>query len=211
MQIPGLLVEYLINGAVALIWLLPLAASLGLIPDKTDSLINATLLLVPGLYVLGMIIDSAASLMVTPHKKIIRKRIYKKLGIPEKEWQKFSGFSIEAKLILYAPELANAGARRSTRDRIARSSIVNFMVATVVFFVHGFGQNNDWFTLVLYLIGGAILILFCWGIWARFQFVSDNFEIVAIQILEEKIKNEHDKTYRKAKSRKLPIITEETE
>jgi hypothetical protein len=67
MQIPGLLIEYLINGSVALIGLFPLIAFANLFPDKIDG--SAVIaVLVPAFYVLGMIIDAVENFIVKPHK-----------------------------------------------------------------------------------------------------------------------------------------------
>ncbi|TVL97298.1 MAG: hypothetical protein CV087_22510 [Candidatus Brocadia sp. WS118] len=190
MQIPGLLIEYLINGSVALVWLFPLIASAGLLPNKIDTPI-AVVVVIPALYVLGMVIDAAANFIVKHHKELIRKRIYKKLSVSEDQWQKFGGYRIETKLILHAPELARVGEKRSTRDRIARSSILNVMLATIIFTVFGFIQKDSWLILLLYLIGGAILIFFCWAMWARFQAASFAYEIIAFQTLEAKLEQEN--------------------
>ncbi len=74
MQIPGLLVEYLISGSFAMIWLLPLLLLIGYTPQKDDSAILIVLL--PALYVVGMIIDFISGFIVRPHKHRIKKRVY---------------------------------------------------------------------------------------------------------------------------------------
>ncbi len=190
MQIPGLLIEYLINGSVALIWLLPLIISTNVIPDKIDNSTLAVVILVPALYVLGMVIDTVANFIVSPHKARIRERMYQKNGISEAEFQKMDGYLIEAKLILYAPELAKAVEKRSTRDRIARSSIVNVILAMIILIVYGFSQKNNWLIPVLYLTGGVVVILFCWMMWARYQAGSFAYGITAFQALEKKLEHE---------------------
>jgi hypothetical protein len=59
MQLPGLLIEYLINGSCALIWIGALFVVLGKqLPSLDDKYL---ILFLPGLYVLGMIIDYVAT------------------------------------------------------------------------------------------------------------------------------------------------------
>ena len=53
MQIPGLLIEYLINGSVALVWLLPILSVFGLSVQGWDA--TTVALFTPVLYVVGMV------------------------------------------------------------------------------------------------------------------------------------------------------------
>jgi len=66
MEIPGLLVEYLVSGCVALIWLLPLLQVLGYSPQNNPSL---AALFLPGLYVLGMVVDFVGWFALGPIKR----------------------------------------------------------------------------------------------------------------------------------------------
>jgi hypothetical protein len=77
MNIPGLLVEYLVVGSSALVWLFPL---LGVpILEKSLSFEKAAAL-APALYVLGMLIDFAAFFLVTevPSKRLCLKALVRK-------------------------------------------------------------------------------------------------------------------------------------
>ena len=77
MQIPGLLVEYLINGSCALIWIWGVFKLINIeLPTVSDARL---LLLVPGLYVVGMVVDRVAkgtvellrySVLALPLKKL---------------------------------------------------------------------------------------------------------------------------------------------
>jgi hypothetical protein len=63
MNIPGLLIEYLVIGSTALLWLLPLA---GVSLTSTESAsIGKAAALAPALYVLGMLVDFCAFLLVS--------------------------------------------------------------------------------------------------------------------------------------------------
>src|SRR5262245_15488507 len=77
MALPGLLIEYLINGALALLWLYPLLRMLR-IPEIHSSYLPIFAL---GIYVVGMIVDFIAWLVTRPIKYRIRKRIEEKYGI----------------------------------------------------------------------------------------------------------------------------------
>src|SRR5262245_60514564 len=109
MALPGLLIEYLINGALALIWLYPLLKKLGL-PDINSSYLP---ILALGIYVVGMIIDYIAWSVTRSIKYRIRRRIEEKYGI---ELQSSPGRSAQlrqAKIALYAPEISKETAMRS--------------------------------------------------------------------------------------------------
>jgi hypothetical protein len=68
MNLPGLLVEYLINGCIALLWFVSFAT-----PDALESFHNAEkILLIPIAYVVGMFIDYIAWFLTKPIKKLIR-------------------------------------------------------------------------------------------------------------------------------------------
>ena len=79
MNLPGLLVEYLISGAYALIWIFILAV--GLNPEILALANNGNLLpknwilvLLPFCYVLGMFTDLIGKTILTPLKNLIHKR-----------------------------------------------------------------------------------------------------------------------------------------
>lgn len=189
MQIPGLLVEYLINGAVALTWLLPLMASLGLAPDANKISTEIILLLVPGLYVLGMIIDTAAEFFIKSRKNRIKEIVYKE-HISNKDLKKMVRTYLNPKLILYAPELAKAVQIRSSIDRIARSTFLNVVLLTLVVTFKSLQMTNGLLIPSLLLVTGGMLSVFCLKMWSRFQHASYAFKISAFRVLEEKLDNE---------------------
>jgi hypothetical protein len=76
--IPGLLVEYLISGAVALIWFVPLAERASFRVPLLDPLYLA-----PGIYVLGMFVDVIAHSVTKYPKRWIRHGVDAKY--PNKE------------------------------------------------------------------------------------------------------------------------------
>ena len=70
MNLPGLLIEYLINGCIAIIWIIKIV-DVQSFPAMVNEL---NLLLVPIIYVLGMFVDYVAWVVTKPVKRIIRRR-----------------------------------------------------------------------------------------------------------------------------------------
>jgi hypothetical protein len=166
MALPGLLIEYLVSGAIAFAWLFPLVHSR--LPTIEAPLVPVVILL---LYVLGMAIDFLAFFLTRIPKHWIRGRVarrYQASGYSEKQ----SGTFRQAKIAMYAPELAKELAMRSSRDRIARGSLVNAILATV-------------FLLPLYV--GVPLVAFAALLWVSFESVSFGYELCALQVVEDKL------------------------
>lgn len=170
MAVPGLLIEYLINGAIALIWIFPFAKKLGLFELSRPILIYLAL----GLYFVGMVIDLFAWLITKKLKRKLRTRIENKYGFASTQ---VSGSSHvrQAKFALYAPEIAKESNMRSSRDRIARGAIINSILITIFVL--------DWLPGLLFIAVSLIM-------WAGFEMVSYGFEINAEKILDEKLKRE---------------------
>ncbi len=190
MQIPDLLVEYLINGATSLIWMMPIAMIFGIGTAKLDT--AATLILLPALYLIGMLIDFLGSRVLKRYKKRIEQEVYEKIKKATGVEQEYSEHYVEAKLKLYAPELAHSVDMRSSRDRIARGSVINFSFATVIWTIF-LARQNRFDLAVVCLIVGIILILIDVNMWARFQISSYSFSRASLIILEEKLRQEGKK------------------
>ena len=184
MAIPGLLIEYLINGILTLIWLYPLAITC-LSQDTTKFLANSSYLplFAACLYVIGMIIDYIAWLITKPFKNKIRHHVEKRYAL---ELQPSPGRSHmrEAKFAMYAPEIAKESAMRASRDRIARGIIINSIIATIVYSLLPDTK------LYLVLSIGMISIILSSVIWGAFEKVSYGFELRAEQAIDEKIERE---------------------
>lgn len=166
--LPGLLIEYLVNGSIALIWIYPqLAGSLTELPEQLRPL-----LLVAALYVIGMVIDVTAWVITRPLKHWVRKLVHNKYR-GESGSMSASGTKRLAKIILHSPELSREFSMRSSRDRIARGTIVNALAAAA---------------LVLPWWSGVAAILGSISIWAMFEKLSYMFELCAEEVLDEKLK-----------------------
>jgi len=178
MALPGLLIEYLINGILALIWLYPLLKRLGL-ADTNSSYLPLFAL---GLYVIGMIVDYIAWTVTRPIKFRIRKRIKERYGFESNSSPGISHMR-QVKFAIYAPEIAKEAAMRSSRDRIARGAIINSINATIV---NSILRTN----LLLTLLLGLVASIICTIMWVSFEKVSYSFEVIAEQAINEKIEYE---------------------
>lgn len=141
--LPGLLIEYLVIGAVALPWAVLLIDPKVLEEFKNVSAI-AALVLVPGVYVIGMIVDFVAFAFVSAWgkysiKSLIRERVQRRKDLADFVRQdsfRASGVGATARrqivLALDKPELAMQVELRSSRDRIARGTCVNLAIALLL-------------------------------------------------------------------------------
>lgn len=164
MNLPGLLIEYLFNGALALGWLFPFVSTyLDAIPDILLPF------LVVAVYVIGMVIDVVAWLLSRPVKPWIRKPVHQKYT-GSKDTEAVSGTFRQAKITLHAPELAKELAMRSSRDRIARGAIVNAILAA--FFILPW-----WVGLVV--VTASIIV------WTMFEKLSYMYELCAEKAVDE--------------------------
>lgn len=173
MALPGLLIEYLINGALALVWLYPLLKGYD-IPAPPVAYLAVYAL---GLYFVGMVVDIAAWLATRSIKHRIRQQVAKKYGFTEQE-RSGSSHDWQVKFGLYAPEIAKESAMRSSRDRIARGAIINSIAATAV---------------ILPVEIGLACILVSIAMWVGFEKVSYAYELHARRLVEEKIQRERRK------------------
>ena len=157
--LPGLLIEYLITGAVALFWLLPLFS----VEHNAIDPITA-LILLPSLYVIGMAIDALVFLLSRGPKHILRRIIDRKHNI-----QISSRTARHAFIIMKSPEVAEELEKRSSRDRIARGTILNVALISLI----------QEFTLIESI--GSILLSVCMWLW--FEWQSYSFETQASKLL----------------------------
>src|ERR1044071_527180 len=76
MQLPGMLIEYLINGSCALIWMWGFSRALSMeIPNISDTRL---LLFLPALYVIGMIIDYVARglvIFIVESSRVVKRKV----------------------------------------------------------------------------------------------------------------------------------------
>jgi len=175
MTLPGLLIEYLISGTIALIWLVPLLASFNIHAMESIPLP----LMAVALYIVGMTIDFLAYWMVRPLKGVLRRKAWRKYG--EGGEAPNSSVDREIQFSLYAPELAKEVAMRSSRDRIARGAVANAAIAFLLEHV------LNAYPLTLGIVAWILIILLLLAMWWVFQFLSFGYEISADRALREKL------------------------
>jgi len=185
MAIPGLLVEYLVIGSMALLWLLPVVG-VGL---NGEIPFGKAAALAPAMYVIGMFVDFVAYLLVSrfPARKyslkaLARWYVKKKPDIQNIDNNLFKegyGRSSRGTIWLYlnAPDLIKELQARSSRDRIARGAIVNILLiwllpkTTTSVGIESLNSVCD--------IQWIVLVLFSIILWAFFEANSYGFELRA--------------------------------
>lgn len=167
MALPGLLIEYLVSGAMALLWL-----TLTKWEPQISALGAKLPILVLALYVVGMAIDMVAFFVTRAPKHWLRKKVFR-IYRPNEDADRGSATERQARIALHAPELGRELAMRSSRDRIARGLIVNS--ACALFFL------DPWW------VGGVALICST-AMWMSFERLSYGFELCADKAVEEKLR-----------------------
>jgi uncharacterized membrane protein len=174
MSIPGLLVEYLITGAIGLTWIL-----FGFNLTETFTEHNYLgLILIPFAYTLGMTIDLLAYAITYFPKQLIRRKV------EQRHYQnkaKIFDYKNRARVnIIIGLKYAKLNSEinmRSSRDRIARGMIVNAL--GVLIFL------GDQIPLMLTLS----MILVSALSWAIFEYVSHRFYLNAYDEVVKEIKD----------------------
>jgi hypothetical protein len=155
--VPGLLVEYLINGLLVVLWVLPL------IPVTIAEEKNY-LIFLPLVYIAGMAVDVIAYLLTFFPKIYIRETVE-----PQNSKDRPSGTRRRAYILHNSAELGEELEKRSSRDRIARGVVVNLIPIVLVYEVS--------------LFPAGVAFVFACGTWAWFERQSYQFEHYAASIL----------------------------
>jgi hypothetical protein len=166
MAIPGLFIEYLVNGSVAVIWLYPLLTSTGVWNFDPPLLPLYALVL----YVVGMMIDFVAWNLTRGIKHILHRWISKDPSYASK-YKRGASIERDVKFALYAPDLAKEASMRSSRDRVARGAFINSILITI------FSVPVSY---------GIPLLIFTFVMWFSFESVSYKFELKAEQAIDQK-------------------------
>lgn len=188
MALPGLLIEYLLTGVLALVWVWPLLVLLGfdaarLWPDGAV----AVVVLVPVAHVLGMLVDTLARALCRgvghwPDRGLERLGLRSLSGYPislrtNESWPDMPS------LMILCPDMAVEYRQLSSRDRVARGALFN---AGALLLVQGAalgpGQSALPFGWNTILLNVAALVLLYWT-WRRFEFLSERFRTRAAAAL----------------------------
>ncbi|MRW89034.1 hypothetical protein GJ699_03460 [Duganella sp. FT80W] len=176
MQFIAALIEHLVVGLVALLWLLPIANQLTLIPDVKIADHKEVLIAIglPVAYVVGMYVDVFASLLSSFIKRALdaygstwRSKIF------GAHLSSKNGKSYErtAKILKQSPdEAARYLLQLSSREKIARGVYLNFLIAAAVNFLL---PTSKYYVPPLLLIA-----MFSIGVlaWLRLNALTDNFK-----------------------------------
>ena len=162
MALPGLLIEYLISGVIALIWAYPAIL-------KDFNIEINTLILLPAIYVLGMMVDIVAFFATKIPKYAIRKSVRKKHGLPE-AYQTGANLRRHILITMKCEEIAQELERRSSRDRIARGTMINIIPISIAY---------DAISIPF----GIAAFFATATMWAYFEYSSYNYSVVALDLL----------------------------
>ena len=177
MSLPGLFVEYLVSGSVAMIWLLPLLFTL--LPNASQNE-NLYLVFIPGLYVLGMAVDYLSWRLTRRYKKRLQQKINQEYGVKEEQMK-----GLAEKLLILEPELLSRLDMYSSRDRIARGTALNSAIATLLscgyFFI-----NNQIISALIALFCGLVILFLCLSMWKQYQYSSYRHEAYSLRVLNDK-------------------------
>ncbi len=167
MNLRGILIEYFITGGFALIWFFLIIEHTGIYSEikEIDNKVLIGIIAIPTVYMIGIIVDHIGRVFTEKIKFLLVK------GLKNKKFEEVKNFTV-AEIYFKSPELGKQYEMRSSRDRIARGSIINTLILTTVFLVI-LPQESTYFLYTLYL-GLLILSLFVF-IWIRFQKLSIQF------------------------------------
>lgn len=183
MQLPGLLVEYLVNGSCALIWIWILFhvpsvdLPAGMDMARMDGARIA--LFIPILYVLGMIVDFLSLITV---RHLTMKYTKQREGRDGK-------IMSTAAILLHSVELGKEYVIRSSRDRIARGMVINSAITTIVLAAYCLTTSTPIAALFVLPIGFAFSGL-CYRMWYRHERISYLYQKLASDALKEKLDNQ---------------------
>jgi hypothetical protein len=179
--IAGLLIEYFVVGAVASLWLAPFLIHSHVIllkpdiPKEQSAIIAASL--IPALYLVGMICDLLGYKLLRDRKKEIEINVRHSASV-----ENFSAQKIHALAVSYEPNLAKQIELRSTRDRIARGSLV---ASIPMLWLSPF---EDLGRMIATTISVAVIVIL-YQLWYRMQILSTKYDIQVLQILRMKYKD----------------------
>ena len=219
MALPGLFIEYLVIGALALLWGLPLTG----IDIGGEALVVVKIAaLAPAVYVLGMFLDFAAFALVTwfpfqngSYKNRVRRNVERKTDIINNDdsrqlpdgssaksllasrqrlrdylkvfWGGFAELNSKVnehagatarrqiRLFMEMPDIARQVEMRSSRDRIARGSVLNL---ALIGFVH-FPSSP------ILACASLLLAITAIPMWVFFEGNSYGYELRALNELKE--------------------------
>lgn len=191
MALPGLLIEYLVVGSMALLWALPLTD----IQFVNEIPLGKAAALAPAIYVLGMFIDFVAffSMSLFPTRKKSLKYLVRKIAVKQYMAKKLEENnctelpvnSKKAKIWLYlnASDLVTEMKMRSSRDRVARGALINILI--LWFITKRFPENALLFLRDLSVFQWIVITVVSFLMWAALEMNSYLFELRSNEMVPE--------------------------
>jgi hypothetical protein len=202
LSLPGLLVEYLITGACAILWMWVLFAAIApeQVLDLEDFDAAHATFVVPLAYVVGMVIDYVGRLLATGLRRLIADPVNKKIGpsllsVIPRRWRRtrklFAGEHLprkslmnQAEILECSVELGKQYEMRSSRDRIARGVFANVAIASCVGAFFRADMPNGFALIWGKLTSVAVLLTF--AAWFRFHRLTRRFRHAASLALRDR-------------------------
>ncbi|GAB6262598.1 hypothetical protein [Photobacterium sp. R1] len=182
MNIPALLVEYLITGGFSIVWVIPLIFLFDFQLKLEYFKHYAVLIGIPITYVLGLMLDMFCGFITSKLnlKSDIRKQINvsfeNKFGyLPELDFAKIY-------IRLYNNDLANEFERSSSRDRIARGVCLNLFLSSIFIPVSCFKTFEIAIAQFILII---MLTCLSFKIWQVCEMRSYRFKLYAFKTVKE--------------------------
>lgn len=198
MNIPGLLIEYLITGSIAFIWIIPLFSIFEISLTTHISSLGSIVSLVgiPFIYVFGLSLDMISLFIINKLKlkekireKIrekIKPKFNKKYDIEKYDIQKYKEI-FKINVWLYSSEIGKAYETRSSRDRIARGTVLNFIIAafiTPISICRTHGTILKLESLITFIIFILLSTLF-YLIWKECEAITYEYQLHVLQLMLE--------------------------
>jgi hypothetical protein len=167
MNLRGILVEYFITGGFALLWIFIILKNTGIYSElkELDNKIILGVFVISSIYMIGIVVDFIGKKFTEGIRHILVK------GFNCKKIEKDAKFSV-AEVYFKSNELGKQYEMRSSRDRIARGSIINIFILTIIVLI-SLPDESKYYLYVLFV--GISLFSLSILIWIRFQQRSIQF------------------------------------
>jgi hypothetical protein len=191
MQFAAVLVEYLVTGSGAVIWMgIALGVSLRSVLNLEPAQVA---LLVPVVYLAGMLADAVAALLLHyPGKRAKRYPLpWQNRAVLVPDLQPRNAWS--AFVLLHSPELGREFQFRSSRDRIARGALLNallILVAMIVWPVNRDGLLPFLPPAPVTIAAGAALAVLTAVLWWAAEGSTSAFLQTSVSLIEHKLARE---------------------
>ena len=194
MALPGLLIEYLVVGSMALLWLLPLVG----INYEGEIPFGRAAALAPAIYVVGMFVDFIAFVLVSrfPRRKYSLKALARWIVRRKPDIQNIEnirnnvfrdGYGRSSRgtiwLYLHAPEIIKEVQARSSRDRVARGAFVNILIMWVISIASPNSSLPIFSCVSVY--EWVLIVIFSLCVWLFLEANSYGFELRAGDMVPE--------------------------